>query len=144
MQRSLLLLLIFFLSCGSTSRLPETNLIGENNKDVLVLSSLIRNYLRQEKGRNFDVNEWLKSDSLARISNNFEKAEMKTNGAYISVYYKFSKSRNADVVLTSKEKELLSWIRWSTKDFTADYDGEIRFDYGERFYHIKKIVVKKE
>ena len=100
--------------------------------------------MRQEKGQDLDVNRIIKNDSSRRISEYFEMIKMKTNRGYISVYYKFSKSRNAEVVLTSKEKELLNWIRWGTKDFTADYDGEIRFDYGERFYHIKKIVVKKE
>jgi len=79
-----------------------------------------------------------------RISNNFERAELKTRGGYISVYYKFSKSRNAKIELTNKEREMFNWAKWGSADLAGDYDGEMRFDYGERFYHIKKILVKKE
>jgi len=39
---------------------------------------------------------------------------------------------------------MLNWWKYSVKDFNGKCDGEIQFEYGERFYHIKKIIVKKE
>ena len=134
----------FLLGCGTTSNITTTNLIAEENKDVLILSSLIRDYLRQTNGRDINLNELIQKDTLQRISNNFEKIELKSHGGYISVSYKLSASRNNKVELTDKEREMLNGISWAAKGSTVQYDGDIRFDYGERFYHIKKIIVKKE
>jgi hypothetical protein len=144
MQRIFIILAFFLLGCGTTSNITATNLIAEENKDVLILTSLIRDHLRRTNGRDLNLNELIQNDTLRRISNNFEKAELKSHGGYISVSYKLSASRNKNVELTSKERELLNGVGWADKALPGQYDGEIRFDYGERFYHIKKIIVKKE
>jgi len=144
MQRTFTILTFFLLGCGGTSKTTTTSLIAEKNKDVLILSSLIRDHLRRTKERDLNLNELVQNDSLRRISNNFESIELKYRGGYISVYYKFSRSRNNKIELTGKEREMLNRTGWASRDLAGQYDGEIRLNYGERFYNIKKITVKKE
>jgi len=140
MHRLIIILTFFLFSCGTTSKLNDNNIIVSSNKDVLILSLLIRDHLRQTNGRQIVLSELLQKDTLKRISNNFQSAILKTHGGYISVYYKFSNSRQTISELTQKEKEV-KWITWISKKLTGQYDGEIQFNYGERFYSIKKIVI---
>jgi len=144
MQRITLILTIILLGCGTTLKVPRNGFIGEKNKDVLILAMLIQDFLRQSNGRDFNLNELVQRDSLRRISNSFEMTELRSHGGYISVYYKRSKSSNIYIELTDREEEKLKWISWSLKDIEGSYDGEIRLDYGERFYRIKRILVEKE
>lgn len=143
MQRIFILLIILIIGCTSTSKVATISPIAESNKDVLILSTLIRDHLKRTKERAFDLNELIQNDTLRRIMNNFEKTELKKHGGYISVYYKFSKSReNNKIELTDKEKEMLKWKNWTAKEMSGAYDGEIQFAYGEQLYHIKKLIVK--
>ena len=34
-------------------------------------------------------------------------------------------------------------LRWIGEKLNEQYDGEIQFDYGERFYRIIRIIVKR-
>ncbi len=145
MHRSLIILTIFLLGCSTPSRLLTTNPIANNNKDVFILSTLVGDHLRQTNGREFSLFELHKNDSLKRISNNFDLIEMKAKGGYISIYFKFSKSRDeSEIELSDQEKEMLVRNNWTEKRFDENYDGEIRFDYGERFYRIKRLALKRE
>jgi hypothetical protein len=144
MKKLLFSLAIFTIGCGTTSTVTSPNPIAEDNKDVLILATLIQDHLMRTNGREINLSELIQNDTLKRISNNFEKVELKTRGGYISVYYKFSKTRNNKIELTNKEKEMLNSNKCIAKDLSEQYDGEIQFAYGEKFYHIKKLIVKKD
>jgi hypothetical protein len=138
-MRILIILTILIGGCASTS---VTGTVSENNSDVLILSILVQDHLRKNDGRDINLAELLQTDTLKRISNSFEKVELKSNGGYISVYYKFSESRDSKgIKLSDKEKELTNYFRWTERDLKNLYDGEIRFDYGERFYRVKKLLL---
>jgi hypothetical protein len=142
MHRILILLTIFITGCATTSKLNSP--VAENNKDVLILSTLIHDHLRRTMGQEFNLNELLQNDSLKRIINNFERIELKERRTGISVYYKFSTSRdNTKIELTDKEKEMLRWKIWVEKEINKPYDGEIQFAFPEKLYHFVKIIVKK-
>ncbi|UZS00305.1 hypothetical protein [Chondrinema litorale] len=65
-------------------------------------------------------------------------------GGHISVYYRFSESRNSNgIELSEKEKELTKNLRWAEKKLKDQYDGEIQIAYGERFYRLIKIIEGK-
>ena len=87
LRSMLLILTIFPLGCVTTSKITITNPIAEKNKDVLILASLIHGHLKSTNERGFNLNDLAQNDTLRRISNNFERAELKTRGGYISVYY---------------------------------------------------------
>ena len=141
-MRILIILTIFIGACASTS---VTGTVSENNNDVLILSILVQDHLRKTDGRDINLAELLKTDTLKRISNSFEKVELKSKGRYISVYYKFSETRDSKgIKLSDKEKELTNYVRWTERDLKTQYDGEIQLDYGERFYRVKKIIVNRQ
>lgn len=83
----------------------------------------------------------IQNDTLQRISNSFEKVELKYRGGYISVYYHHSETRNDKIELTESERTMLSWKKVVSTNLDGLFDGEIQFEYGERFYRIKKVVV---
>jgi hypothetical protein len=140
-MRILIILTIFIGGCASTS---VTNTVSENNNDVLILSLLVQDHLRKTDVRDINLAELLQTDTLKRISNNFEKLELKSKGGYISVYYKFSESRDSKgIKLSDKEKEQTNYFKWKERDLKNQYDGEIRLDYGERFYRVKRIIVDR-
>ena len=145
MHRQLVLILtILTIGCGTTTKVATTAL-SDNNKDVLILVTLIRDHLKQTNARTINLNELVQKDTLKRIANSFEKVELVPRGGYISVYYKFNKSRdNSKIQLTDKEKEIISGAKWATANFDGEYNGEIRLEYGERSFHLKKIIVQKE
>jgi len=106
------------------------------------LSILAQDHLRKTDGRDIDLAELLQTDTLHRISNSFDKVELKPKGGHISVYYKFSKSRDPEgIELSDKEKERTNYFRWTEKELKDQYDGEIQIDYGERFYRVIKIII---
>jgi hypothetical protein len=144
MRKTVILFIILAIGCTANRKAASIDPVAEKNKDVLLLSVLISDHLKRTDGRTFTIDELLQDDSLKRIAGNFEKTELKAHGGYISVYYKFSKSRDlGKIELTDKEKEMLLWSKWTEKKSSGEYDGEIQFAYGERFYHIKKLIVKK-
>jgi len=94
--------------------------------------------------RELNLDELVQNDTLKRISENFQKVELKYEGGHISVYYVFSASRNTEIELTEAEKKTLSYKKIVVKDLDDQYDGEIQLEYAERFYHLKRIVVNED
>lgn len=140
-MRILIVLSIFFIGCASTS---VSSTVCQDNDDVLVLSLLIQDHLRKTDARDISLTELIEKDTLKRISKCFETVDIKLKGGHISVYYKFSASRNSNrIELTDKEKERVRYFRLTEKESKNQSDGEIQFDYGERFYRLIKINVNK-
>jgi hypothetical protein len=144
MKTILIILTIFIAACGTTSKVNTINPIAEENKDVLILSNLIREHLIRTNEIELNLIELLKNDTLNRITNSFEKVELKYHGGYISVYYNHSKTRNDKIELTDSERIMLTWKKVVTKNLDGLFDGEIQFEYGERFYRIKKVIIKSK
>jgi hypothetical protein len=142
MGKILLFISIFSLGCGTLKDSTPVN-IREENRDVLILASLLHAQLRFSQGRYVDLKTVLLNDTLRRITNNFDRIETISRKGYISVYYTFSDRRDNKIQLTNKEREVLDWISWAPMTTSDNYDGEIRLDFGERHYRIKKILVKK-
>lgn len=118
--------------------------VPEKNKDVLILALLIQDYWLKTEASEINLSELVKTDTLNRISTSFERIELKHKAGYISVYYKFSKLRSSkEIDLSDKEKEWTKPIRWKEKELKNQYDGEIQFNYGERFYNIHKVIVNR-
>lgn len=145
--------LIFCIGCRTTSKTNQISAIAENNKDVVVLAYLIRDYMRSTGSTDFNLSDILENDTLHRVTKNFSKLEIVDwpniwRGGY-AIYFKFSDERNIDTV------ELLPTERipWKIKEKKAigrnkaqldsDFDGVIHFHYPERFYHIAEIVLKE-
>jgi len=145
MKSRLVFILIFIIGgCKTPSELKTYIILSENNKDVFVLTTLIQDHLRKTNASTLDLNEILKNDSLHRLSNNFESIKLEPRGGYISVYYNFSDSRDLNIELNRLEQENIKLIRWKEKKLNRQNDGEIQFEYGERFFQIRKIILKKE
>jgi hypothetical protein len=126
--------------------------IAEDNKDVVVLSYLIRDYMRKTRSTNFTLADILKDDTLGRISKNFSRLEVADwadpwRGGY-AVYFKFADRRSKDSVKLT-QNEIIPWKVKIKKEIGRNYtllamkfDGEIHFYYPERHYHITGIIVK--
>lgn len=140
----ILVLIVFIGGCRTTSKVITNHIVSENNKDVFILSTLIQDYLRNTNKRDLNLNELIGRDTLRRITNNFEKIELINRGGHIAVKFKFSNSRDKNKIeLNAKETEIINNLRWIIKESKEQYDGEIQFDYGERFYRRRKIILKK-
>lgn len=147
------LILTSFISYRTASKTAEMRAIAENNKDVVVLSYLIRDYMRSTDNTDFTLEDIIKTDRLGRIANNFSSIAIggwpdPWRGGY-AVYFKFAEGRNQDpVILTDYER-----IPWKVKEkkeigrndaqLAQNFDSEIHFYYPERFYHITGIIVKR-
>ncbi|MFH0893683.1 MAG: hypothetical protein V2A54_04545 [Bacteroidota bacterium] len=136
----LIILTVVVGGCGVTFK---NRAVQEDNKDVYVLATIIHNHLIKTNGQDFSANDLIEYDTLKTISNNFKVIEFKNRGGCISVCYKFSDFRDNRIVLNDSEKAMANQLKWVIKKMKVSYDGEIQFDFGERFYRIKKIVLKK-
>jgi len=148
--RLIFIIIIFIGGCDTTSKVNTINIVSEDNKDVFILSSLIRDYLQDARNtgikyqEDLNLEKLVQYDSLRRISNYFEKIELKYQKGHISVYYQFSDSTgNKNIELTDKEIAEIQYVKWKVHDSIEQYDGEIQFNFGERFYRISKIIIKK-
>ncbi|MBI3221419.1 MAG: hypothetical protein HYZ44_18055, partial [Bacteroidetes bacterium] len=118
--------------------------IGERNKDVLILAVLIQEHLIRNRFAEINLSTIHKLDTANRITANFEKIKMEYGSGYIIYHYKFSAARiKKDILLNDREQQIFEWMRWSEEELFKEYDGEIRMGYPERFYHLKRIVVRK-
>ena len=127
--------------------------IGEENSDVVALSYLIRDYMRQTNNTNFSLSDIITFDTLGRIANNFSNLEVAYwpnvwRGGY-AVYFKFSDNRNKNLVKLT-ESERIPWkvktkqdVGRNDEQLSQKFDGEIHFYYPERHYHIVEIILKK-
>jgi hypothetical protein len=65
------------------------------------------------------------------------------------VYFKFAAGRNKDSVKLI-QNERIPWklkTKWeigrTDKQRASKFDGEIHFNYPERFYHVSEIIIKR-
>ena len=135
--------LIFLLvGCTVSSRVEKNKLISIKNQDVYILSQIIQREFQTKAGRNISISEIYKLDTLKRIQNRFEKVELKLKGGFISVKFKYSDSNiSINNKLIGDGNVDINQIKWVLSKKVDEYDGEIRFDYGERDYRIKKIII---
>lgn len=146
-------LLILLLSCSTATKKAQMISIAENNKDVVVLSYIIRDYMRKTNSINFTLEDIIKNDTLERITKNFSRLEVSNwpnpwSGGY-AVFFKFADGRNKDKVIL-RQYERIPWKVKMKKEigrneiqFAKNYDGEIHFYYPERHYHIAEIIMKR-
>ena len=127
--------------------------IADDNKDVVVLSYLIRDYMQKTRDTSFTLADIIKGDTLGRITKNFSSLEIGYwSNTWIgghAVYFKFSDERNKDSVKL-KQYERIPWnvkmkreIGRNDAQLAKHFDGEIHFYYPERFYHLAEIIVKE-
>lgn len=147
------LLLILCAGCRTAEKTAKMRAIADENKDVVVLSYLIRDYMRKNHSTNFTLAEILKGDTLGRIKNNFSELELGNwpnpwRGGY-TVYFKFADRRNLDSIKL-KEYEKIPWevktkklIGGNELQLVKKFDGEIHFYYPERSYQVRGIILKK-
>ncbi len=84
----------------------------------------------------------LKHVTLSRIIKNFDRIEEDYRGGHIAILFRFSQNRNTNFEFTEREKLLKRTWRIVEKGNMGDWDGEVQFEYGEKFYHFRKIVVE--
>lgn len=137
-------LLLLIAGCSMAQKKTVPSPLAESNKDVLLLALLVNNYLKETDARSVDLPTLLLPDTTGRIKQHFEKIELQSHNGHISAYYTFSSSRSKDVPLNENEKEMLDRMRYIEKKVSGDYDGEIQFDFGERFYRIRRIILSKK
>lgn len=136
------ILTAFIEGCATTPRIRTANKAREDLRDVFILSLLARDYLRSTDGRDFNLDKLIGKDSLGRISNNFERIEQVNRNGHIAIQYKFSNKREYKIEFSDEEGKMIENWRVVEKKLSDDIDGEIQFEYGERFYNFRKIIVK--
>lgn len=140
----LLIMVVLIEGCATTSRISTADKTREDLRDIFVLTILVRDYLRNTDGRDFNLEKLMEYDSLDRISNNFEEIKQTLRGGHISIQYKFSKKRDYRIEFTENEKQMKETWRVIEKNNIGDFDGEIQFEYSEKFYNFRKIIIKKQ
>lgn len=134
---------LFYAGCSTPSNVTTIDKAKEELRDVLILTILAHDYLKDTDGKDFTMENLYVLDSLGRISNNFESIKQISRGGHIAIQYKFSESRNKRIEFTEREKKIeRKWKVYEKTDLNG-YDGEIQFEYGERFYIFRKIIVRK-
>lgn len=150
--RNILFISILFIGCGTASKTVQMRTLAENNKDVVALSHLIRDYLRSTHNTNFTLEDIIKKDTSGLIAKNFSGLEAGNwpnlwRGGY-AVYFKFSAERNKDSVTLTKD-EWIPTVKARIKigrnkaQLARQFDGVIHFHYPERGYHINEIILKE-
>jgi len=146
-------ILVLSIGCQTASKTAEKRVIVEENKDVVILSYLISDYMQKTNNSNFTLSDIAKFDTLQLVTKNFSSLEVGNwpdvwRGGY-AVYFKFSDDRNKDSV------RLLQYNRipWKVKakkkigrndaQLAAKFDGEIHLYYPERFYRVVGILMKE-
>lgn len=131
------------IGCSTTSLVTSVDKTQEDLRDVFILTIFARDYLSDTGGGNFNLEKLIEYDSLGRISKNFESISQISRGGHIAIQYKFSTNRNNKIDFTENEKHLTEIWRVIEKNNIGDFDGEIQFEYGEKFYNFRKIIVVK-
>ena len=132
-----------FKGCAPTSMVTTVDKTPEELRDVFILTILVQEYLRTTNGRNFNLDILIEYDSLNRISKNFDEIEQISRGGHIAIQYKFSKKRDYKVEFTEREKQMKEMWKVVEKKNKSDLGGEIQFEYGERFYNFRKIIINE-
>jgi hypothetical protein len=147
------LIIILSVSCKTPSKTDQFNEIGEENRDVVALSYLIRDYLRQTHNTSFSLSDIIKFDTSGLVANKFSSLEVANwpnvwRGGYV-VYFKFSANRNKDLIKLQEFKRIPRMVITNQKIGKNDdqraqkFDGEMYFYYPERHYHIVEIILRK-
>ena len=89
--------------------------------------------------RSYSNQQW----SYNRLRKSFERIEEISRGGHIAIQYKFSDKRDYKVQFTDKEGRMVENWKVIEKKLNGDSDGEIQFEYGERFNNFRKIITKK-
>jgi len=145
MNRILTMLSLLITLNISAQKIKAPGTIAAHNRDAFLLALMVRDHLKETDALIAGLATILQRDSTGRITTCFEKTDLKSKKGHISLYFKFSSLRDEKAIqLTAEEKKLLGWMRYQENKSLEDYDGEIQFDYGERFYRIRKIIVKKK
>lgn len=145
-------ILILCIGCRTASKTVQIRVIVEDNKDVVLLSYLIRDYMRKTDSTSFTLSDIVKNDTLGRITKNFSRLEVANwpdvwRGGYV-VYFKFSDERNKNSVKLIQYEGIPLKVKTKKKigrndaQLAIKFDGEIHFYYPERHYHIAEILVK--
>ena len=151
--RTIPFVLILFTGCRTASKTIQTKTLADDNKYVVVLSYLIRDYMRSTRTINYTLDVIIKKDTLGRITKNFSSLEIGNwpdpwRGGY-AVYFKFADGRNKDSVKLIQHERIPRKVTTKTKigrnktQLAGKFDGEIHFYFPERGYHINKIIVKE-
>lgn len=140
---------LIIFGCRTNPKTTSNNTIAKKNEELIVLSSLIRSYLKSNTDnyciKGLEFSDLMKYDSFNRISNHFEKVELICRQGHIDVFYQFSNSKEKQRInITEKEQKDTQYTKWELIDSVNQYDGWIHFDYSERFNRIIKIMVKKK
>lgn len=141
--RLLVILTVVIGGCTTASRISTADKTQEDLRDVFILSILARDYLRNTDGRDFNLDTLMAIDSLGRIAKNFERIKQISRGGHIAIQYKFSNERFYNIEFTDKERQMVENWKVIEKKLNGDSDGEIQFEYGERFYNFRKIIRNK-
>jgi hypothetical protein len=141
--RLLILVTFFLIACSTSSKVTTADKTREDLRDVFVLTILARDYMRDTRGRDFNLENLFARDSLGRISQNFESIKQTSRGGHIAIQYKFSENRIDKIEFTENEKQMKEIWKVIEKTNLGGFDGEIQLEYGERFYNFRKIVIKK-
>lgn len=144
MKKYTIILALFLVACMPSTKTKERyKEIGERNMDVLILARLIQDELRRNRFEEINLSTIHKLDTANRIIANFEKIKMEYENGYIVYHYKLSAARiTKDILLNDREQQIFEWMRWSEAELKNEYDGEIRIEYPERFYNLKRIVIR--
>lgn len=110
---------------------------------MFILSMFAQDYLRDTDGRDFNLDKLVALDTSGRIAKNFESIEMASRGGLIAIRYKFSGSRDGNVGLTDAERRMTENRRVTEKKSNGDFNGEVQFEYGERSYNFRRIVIRR-
>lgn len=137
----LILVFVFIEGCAETPRLGDAFKTRNDLRDVFVLTILVQDYYRTSSGQDFDIGNLFHCDSLSRILNNFEEIQQTFRGGHIAIQYRFSKKRDPRIEFTEYESRKKENWKVIKRNMPGDFDGEIQFEYGERFYNFKKIIV---
>jgi hypothetical protein len=140
---NIFIIAFFFVSCSKTSKVTTADKTREDLRDVFVLTILVQDYLKKTNGEEFNLEKLFARDSLGRISTNFESIRTISRGGHIAIQYKFSENRNNKIEFTENEKQMKEIWKVIEKENLGNFDGEIQFDYGERFYNFRKIIIEK-
>jgi hypothetical protein len=145
--------MILLIGCKPPSKTVRMSVTTEDNKDVVALAYLIRDYMRKTDSTTFTLSDIVKNDILGRVTKNFSSIEVADwphvwRGGY-AVYFKFSDERNKDSVKLTQYGMIPRRVKTKKKvgrnsaQPAMKFDGEIHYYYPERHYHLVEIILKE-
>lgn len=140
----MILMFVFIEGCANTSKISAAYKTREDLRDVFVLTIQVQDFFRNSSGQDFAIENLFAGDSLSRISNNFEEIKQISRGGHIAIQFKFSKKRDPKIEFTEYQGQMKENWRVIERKNADNFDGEIQFEYGERFYNFRKIIVYKK